>query len=129
MSVVRISNRLPFPPSHVIEQQRQFGAAGVWPHVDEVGQVIRVQRHDVVELLKILGCHLPRAVLRDVDPFVQRDRDCAWVRRPADVPIARPGGVNPKIQLQPIGLPAQRCCRKRGAANIAEAYQKHRPAH
>src|SRR3546814_2168557 len=50
-------------------QQRELGRAAGRPQRLQVGKVLRIERNDMAEAMEIVRSHLPRAVMRYVDPF------------------------------------------------------------
>src|SRR3546814_21041372 len=76
-------------------------------------KVLRFERNDMAEAMEIVRSHLPRAVMRYVDPFRLRLGTRALVGRMSDMPVAGPGGVDlhlqpPSLRLAPAPAPGPR---------------------
>src|SRR3546814_20018738 len=63
--------------------------------------------------------------MRDIDAISRRHGRGAAIRRMADVPCARPGGIDIDIQPTPPRFPAERRLGERGATNVAETDEQH----
>jgi hypothetical protein len=92
----------------VIQQQRQLGFRPVRPHRLQIGEVLLVQRDDMVEAVKILPRHLSGRAERDVDPVALRHRGSARIGRIAEVPIARPAESTSTSEPDPLDFSPQR---------------------
>src|SRR3546814_10625289 len=66
-AIIGIRHRLPHSPLYMVEQQRQFRLAVRRPHAAQVGEVFGIQRNDVIEPAEIVGGHLSRSQMRDID--------------------------------------------------------------
>src|SRR3546814_4627793 len=67
-AVIGVGHRLPLAAGHIIHQQRELGRAAGRPQRLQVGKVLRIERNDMAEAMEIVRSHLPRAVMRYVDP-------------------------------------------------------------
>src|SRR3546814_16249229 len=119
-AIIGIRHRLPHSPLYMVEQQRQFRLAVRRPHAAQVGEVFGIQRNDVIEPAEIVGGHLSRSQMRDIDAISRRHGRGAAIRRMADVPYARPGGIDIDIQPKTPPFPPERPPLDGGATKVAE---------
>jgi Eco57I restriction-modification methylase len=125
LAVIGIGDRLTLASFDVIEQQAELGGAIGRPHRLERGQSLEIDRDDMTEALKILACHLPRAIEADVDAMSIRHGLSAPIRWFAQMPVTDAGGVNFDIEADPYDLGAERDFREGRAADIAKTDEQH----
>src|SRR3546814_7500215 len=74
----------------------------------------------MAEAMEIVRSHLPRAVMRYVDPFRLRLGKRARVGRMSDMPVAGPGGVDLHLQAHRLRLAPESGLGQRRTADIAQ---------
>src|SRR3546814_7880061 len=72
----------------------------------------------MAEAMEIVRSHLPRAVMRYVDPFRLRLGKRARVGRMSDMPVAGPGGVDLHLQAHRLRLAPESGLGQRRTADI-----------
>src|SRR3546814_18493948 len=77
----------------------------------------------MAEAMEIVRSHLPRAVMRYVDPFRLRLGMRARVGRMSDMPVAGPGGVDLHLQAHRLRLAPESGLGQRRTADIAQTAQ------
>ena len=85
-----------------------------------------VSREDVAESPKIAGLHLPGAEAADIHAVGARDRLGARIRRTADMPVTRSGGIDPQIKPGRRGTGAERAFGQRRPADVAQTDEQDR---
>src|SRR3546814_8181235 len=95
----------------------------------QVGKVLRIERNDMAEAMEIVRSHLPRAVMRYVDPFRLRLGKRARVGRMSDMPVAGPGGVDLHPQAHRLRLAPESGLGQRRTADIAQTDEQNSSFH
>jgi hypothetical protein len=125
-SVVRIGDPLACAPLDMIEQERQLGSPVRRVQPSQVGEVLRVQRDDVVKTVEVLRRDLPRAIGGEVGTVAQARGDRPRVRSVADMPVTGTGAIDPQVEPEPLRLEPHRRFRHGRAADVAETDKQHR---
>src|SRR3954468_20072697 len=102
VTIIRIGHRLAFPPLDMVEEQGELGLGAWGPHPPEVGEIVSVERDDVIEAAEIVRPDLPSPEVGDVDPLPGRDGGGATIGRVADMPVAGPRGVDLDVKPKPL---------------------------
>lgn len=123
--MIGVEDTFPFAARHMIEQQRQTGLCTSWSHGAEIGEILPIERDDMVEAVEVVRCHLACAQMIDAVAVAARLGAGTRIGQTADVPIAGSGGIDGDRQTRAFCLQRKGQFGEWRAADIAEANEQH----
>jgi hypothetical protein len=128
--MVGICDRLALAALDMIQQQGKLRLAARWLHSLKVGKILNIQRHDMVEPMKIRRRDLARAQMGYIDPVAPGDGRRAAVGRMPNMPVPGSGRIDLDVDPPSLGLGTECSFGQRRTADIPKANEqdgRHQP--
>lgn len=129
IAIIGIGDRLSFAARNMIEQQRQTSLGSRRPHRFERGEILGIERDDMIEYFEVFARNLSGPLVGDIDAVAACSGNRARIGRRADMPIACACRIDQHFQSEPRCLGTQRRLGKRRTADIAEADEQYACRH